>query len=222
MKSIGFQIGIVCLAASAAACGGKATPAEPAEPAYATNESLPMEEQPDMQPAAVEAGPGEPTAAAEAEPMSPEPMKPDPVVAIADVKSVKDDAVIGAMTFELGDDGVITMAGQFTGLAPGKHAIYVYEYGDCASAGKNLGNHLDPTKAKHGPPSSSTRHAGDFGNVEADDSGAAMFSMQTNSVTLVADRPDSLLGRAVAIHAKPDDKRGKPGAVIACGVINLK
>jgi Cu/Zn superoxide dismutase len=35
------------------------------------------------------------------------------------------------------------------------------------------------------------------------------------------DRPDSILNRAVVIHAKKDDKKGNGGAALACGVITL-
>jgi len=85
-----------------------------------------------------------------------------------------------------------------------------------------VGGHLNPTKAKHGPPSSANRHAGDFGNLTADEEGNATFSMTTDSVTMEEGRADSILGRAIAIHAKKDDKKGSGGPVLACGVITLQ
>lgn len=217
MRKIGMMIGIVCLAA---ACGGKAKPApERAMPPEAVNESLPAEEQPTMVVAGADQEPTPPPA----DETPAEPMAPPPVVAIADVKATADDSVMGAITFEqAADGGMITISGQFTGLKPGKHAIYIHEQGDCSGKGKKIGTHLNPTKAKHGPPSSGMRHAGDFGNVEADDTGTASFSMQTDSVSMVADRPDSVIGRSVVIHAKADDKKGSGGAPVACGVIGLK
>jgi Cu-Zn family superoxide dismutase len=216
MRKIGLSIGIVCLAA---ACGGssKKTATPRNEPPAAVNESIPAEEQPTM----VVAGTGQEPAAPEAAPPA-EAMKPALPVAIADVKATKDDAVMGAVTFEQGDDGMITISGQFTGLKPGKHAIYIHDQGDCSAKGRKVGLHLNPTKAKHGPPSSGMRHAGDFGNIEADDSGTATFNMKTDSITMVADRPDSVLNRSIVIHANADDKKGSGGAPVACGVIALK
>lgn len=220
MIRTGSMMGILCASVVVAGCGGSSKSPRQAEAPVAMNESLPDEEQPtaiDEDPAA------EAAASADAAPPEPvEPAKPPPVVAIADMLAAKDDAVMGAVTFELGDDGTITIAGQFTGLTPGKHAFYVHEQGDCSGKGKKIGTHLNPTKAKHGPPASSVRHAGDFGNLEADADGNAMFSMTTDSVTLVADRPDSVLNRSIVIHAKADDKKGSGGAVVACGVINLR
>lgn len=144
------------------------------------------------------------------------------MVALADLHGAKDDAVMGAVTFELGAGGMITIAGQFIGLSRGPHAIYIHGNGDCSDRGKKLGGHLNPTKAKHGPPASSARHAGDFGDVVADDTGTANFAMMTDSVTLAPDRPDSVVDRAIVIHAKADDKKGSGGAVVACGVIRRR
>ena len=49
----------------------------------------------------------------------------------------------------------------------------------------------------------------------------AMFAMTTDSVTIEADRPDSVLNRAIVIHSNKDDKAGNGGAPLACGVLAL-
>jgi Cu-Zn family superoxide dismutase len=219
MKKIGFQLTFLCTALLAA-CGGKSKPTMPPEPPVSNNESLPAEEQPTPMVAGTEQTAD--TAESMREPPA-EPMPPPPVVAVADMMATKDGAVIGAFTFEkAADSGMITIAGQFAGLSAGKHALYIHEQGDCSDKGKHVGAHLNPTKAKHGPPASSARHAGDFGNVEVDASGNAIFMMKTDSITMEADRPDSILSRAIVVHAKADDKKGSGGAIVACGVINLK
>jgi Cu-Zn family superoxide dismutase len=148
--------------------------------------------------------------------------EPAPTVATAtaQMKSIKDGTPMGTVTFERNDEGQIVITGEFTGLKKNSvHALYIHENGDCSNKGKKVGAHLNPTKAKHGVPSSSVRHAGDFGNVTADDSGTATFSMTTDSVTMEADRPDSILNRAVVLHSKKDDKKGSAGTPLACGVI---
>ena len=230
MKKIGMTFVCVLLAA----CGGSSSQTQPsspsaqAVPAETENESMPAEAE-----SAVYAAPGPGTstnpvddAQPETEPVEPapvpEPVAQAPMVARAELKSVKDDSPMGTVTFERGDDGQITITGTFNGLKKkGVHAFYVHQNGDCSNQGKKVGKHLDPTKAKHGPPASAQRHAGDFGNLTADETGAATFSMVTDSVTMEADRPDSVVNRAIVIHAKKDDKKGSGGPALACGVIQL-
>jgi Cu-Zn family superoxide dismutase len=219
MKKIGMTFVCVLLAA----CGGSSSqPREPAAPQAQTMPAADQATETSETEGAVYAAPGPAPEVAPVEPPAPEPAVVAPLVARAELKSVKDDSPMGTVTFEQGADGQITINGQFNGLKKkGVHAFYVHENGDCSNKGKNVGKHLDPTKAKHGPPASSQRHAGDFGNLTADEAGVATFSMTTDSVTMEADRPDSVLNRAVVIHAKKDDKKGSGGAAIACGVIQL-
>jgi len=153
-----------------------------------------------------------------AEPMAPAqlaPVLPPPPMASADLIAIADGAVLGTITFDREGDAV-RMVGGFHGLAPGNHAFYIHAGTDCGRKGKNAGKHLDPTKAKHGPPASSERHAGDLGNLVVDAAGDATFAMTTDSVMMGDGRPDSILGRAIVIHAQPDDKRGDCGAIVAC------
>ena len=210
-----------------AACGGSGSSdtKEPVPPAEAEAAAMPAPEtgSPESPPIADSVAEAKPIP--EETPVVPEPaaIKPAPVVAMAEVKAIKDDASFGTITFERGEDGMITINGQFTGLQPGAlHAVYIHENGDCGNKAKAVGAHLNPTKAKHGPPESSERHAGDFGNLTVDDSGAAIFAMTTDSITIEADRADSILQRAIVIHSKKDDKKGVAGAALACGVIHMR
>lgn len=140
--------------------------------------------------------------------------------AAARLVATKDGAAVGLITFlQVGPR--IDMAGTFAHLPPGAHAFYIHELGDCSRRGTRVGRHLDPTKAKHGPPSASTRHAGDLGDLLVDADGNASFAMSTDSVVMEDGRPDSILRRAIVIHARKDDRRGSGGAAIACGVIEL-
>jgi Cu-Zn family superoxide dismutase len=195
---------------------------EPAEeaipaPSEATYAAVPPEtEAPDPAPTADMPADdaAEPVVAAEPGPVS--------VTARATLASVKDGSEIGTITFTTDPTGGIMMEGQFSGLKKnGAHAFYIHENGDCSKKGKKVGKHLNPTGSKHGPPASSTRHAGDFGDLAADDAGNATFEMTTDSVTMEEGRPDSILHRAVVIYSKKDNKKGNPGAPLACGVIEI-
>jgi superoxide dismutase, Cu-Zn family len=143
----------------------------------------------------------------------------------ADVKLLKGSTSIGTLHFEqVGNQVLIT--GQFTGLPPGMHGFHIHENGDCGGkAAKNAGGHFNPTGAKHGPPESGIRHAGDFGNLTVDESGNASFEMKTDSLT-VSPGADSVVGRAIVIHAKKDNGKSQPtgaaGNPIACGVIEAR
>jgi Cu-Zn family superoxide dismutase len=228
MKKIGLSFVCVVLAA----CGGSSKSSTQPQPVAAASEPAPMatpEAEPEQAVYAAP-GPGGSKKPPTDDSMGDEPAQPEPpaqpaptmLKAKAELKAVKDDASMGTVTFEAGPEGQISIVGDFSGLKKnGVHAFYVHENGDCSNKGKKVGKHLDPTKQKHGPPSSSTRHAGDFGNLNADESGNATFEMMTDSITLESDRADSVLGRAIVVYAKKDNKKGNPGAPLACGVIEL-
>lgn len=160
---------------------------------------------------------------AQAPPVQVEPPAPAaPTTAVAMLTLVKDGTDAGMVTFELGENNQITIRGEFNNLTPGPHALYIHEGGDCADGGKKIGKHLDPTKSKHGPPSSATRHAGDFGDIVADKAGTAAFEMTTDSLSMEPGRADTLTGRTLVVHVKKDNKSGNAGGALACGVITMK
>lgn len=216
------KTGLLCvsLIAALAACGGSSKPSPSTTPAQDVSAASSENSTADLPPMANPAPPpsqAEPAEAAPPAEMAPTPPAPAQV-AIAMLTSIKGKKDVGMLTFELGENNQITMTGEFNGLPPGERAIYIHEGADC----KKPGGHLNPTKAKHGPPASAERHAGDFGNITVDKSGNATFSMVTDSLSFEAGRADTLTGRAVVIHAKADDKRGSAGAALACGVINMR
>jgi Cu-Zn family superoxide dismutase len=141
-----------------------------------------------------------------------------PTQAIAMMTTLKDAKDVGTVSFELGSDNVVVIQGDFHDLPKGKHAFYIHEGADC----KKPGSHLDPTKQKHGPPSSATRHAGDFGSIEIAKDGTGQFQMSTDSLSFEAGRADTLTGRTLVIHAKADNRAGNAGPAIACGVISQR
>lgn len=224
------KFALTSVTALVAACGGSTPqPAPPVpEPTPQTDDQARVEAPPpDLLEEPRPANEPDPTVPEESVAIAPEstdaePPAPVEITASAELTHVKTGAPIGMIQFARATDGMITITGQFSGLKKkANHALIVHEYGDCSQNGTRVGKHLDPTGAKHGPPSSSERHAGDFGNVMADAVGNGTFVISTDSITLEVGRADSVVGRAVVIHTKPDDKKGKDSPALACGVIEL-
>jgi len=99
----------------------------------------------------------------------------------------------------------------------------VHEFGDCGAPDAiSAGGHFNPTNKQHGGADSLERHVGDMGNIEADASGEAKLNYLDHRMSLGNDRR-SIIGRAVIVHAKPDDLESQPsgdsGDRVACGVI---
>ncbi len=135
--------------------------------------------------------------------------------------SVKGDLMVSGEGLE------VQIQGQITGLAPGKeHGFHVHEVGECTPPDfTSAGAHLNPTKDPHGGPKSNARHLGDIPNIKADQSGTATVDVSIKGATLVDKDggPNQLLGKALVVHAMPDDYKTQPsgnsGNRIACGVI---
>jgi Cu-Zn family superoxide dismutase len=117
---------------------------------------------------------------------------------------------------------VVEITGKVMGLKPGKHGFHVHEYGDCTDP-KCSGGHYNPTNMPHGGPNSEKRHVGDLGNVVANKEGVAVINMKDKVISLSG--PHSIIGRALIVHADPDDLESQPtgnaGDRIACGVIGI-
>jgi Cu-Zn family superoxide dismutase len=141
--------------------------------------------------------------------------------AFAKVNPTEGQKVTGYVTFEALDKGVHIVA-DFKGLTPGLHGFHVHEKGDCSSHdGSSAGGHYNPSGKKHGGPDDLDRHAGDFGNVEADANGNAHY--ERTDLIIKLDGADSIIGKSIVIHADPDDLKSQPsgnsGARIGCGPI---
>ena len=146
-----------------------------------------------------------------------------PTKAVCVVHPLGDAKVTGKVTFTQVDGGV-EIAAELTGLAPGKHGFHVHEFGDCSMMdGTCAGGHFNPDGKPHGGPDSAERHAGDFGNIEADASGNAVYKRVDTVISLDGDH--SIIGRSIIVHAAADDLKTQPtgnaGARIGCGVIGI-
>lgn len=118
----------------------------------------------------------------------------------------------------------VRVQGTITGLSPGLHGFHIHEKGDCSSPDANsAGGHFNPDGKKHGSHKEGEHHAGDFGNIKADDYGTATFDFEADGITTVPGKANSVVGRGLIVHADPDDLKTQPtgnsGKRLACGVI---
>ena len=130
----------------------------------------------------------------------------------------------GSVHFTQLADGTVDVQADLFGVPPGVHGFHVHETGDCSNNGMAAGGHFNPMNMPHAAPDAASHHAGDFGNVTADDKGEVHAKFNTHSVTVAAGTM-SAVGRSVILHANPDDLTTQPtgnaGGRIACGIINL-
>jgi len=141
--------------------------------------------------------------------------------AIAVLSPTKGSIVSGTVTKV---DGGVKIVADLAGLTPGQHGFHIHEFGDCSAPdATSAGGHFNPHHMQHGGPDATMRHAGDFGNLEADASGKAHY--ERVDATLSLDGADSIIGRGVIVHASPDDLKTQPtgnaGARVACGAIGV-
>ncbi len=148
-----------------------------------------------------------------------------PTTAQASLNPTAGNKAKGVVRFTEGADGKVTVSIEIEGLTPGQqHAWHVHEFGDCSAAdASSAGSHYNPEGHEHGlPEKNPKRHAGDFGNLQADAQGKAKASLVVDNLTV--GRKNAVLGRGVIVHAKMDDGNqpvGNAGPRLACGVIGV-
>ncbi|PQQ11461.1 superoxide dismutase [Prunus yedoensis var. nudiflora] len=138
--------------------------------------------------------------------------------------------VKGTINFIQEGDGPTTVTGSISGLKPGLHGFHVHEFGDTTNGCLSTGPHFNPDVKQHGSPEDEIRHAGDLGNITVGDDGTANFTIIDKQIPLTG--PQSIIGRAVVVHADPDDlgkgghelskSTGNAGGRVACGIIGLQ
>ena len=141
--------------------------------------------------------------------------------AVAVLVPMKSSGVAGAILLKQ-EKGLVNVSGEVTGLKPGKHGFHIHMFGDLrAPDGTSAGGHYNPHGHPHGSPEAGDhdRHEGDLGNIEANAQGVAKVNVKAKGLEL-----HHVLGRAIVVHADPDDFSqpvGNAGARIALGVIGL-
>jgi Cu-Zn family superoxide dismutase len=145
-------------------------------------------------------------------------------MAMATLESTSGSTAKGTVNFQDAGDNGVEVVVDLTGVPPGVHGFHVHEKGDCGNNGQNAGGHFNPSGMVHGAPDSVSHHAGDFGNVTADDKGEVHTRFTTHSITINTGA-NAVVGHAVVLHGNPDDLVSQPagnaGPRIACGVTTL-
>jgi Cu-Zn family superoxide dismutase len=144
--------------------------------------------------------------------------------AVAVLKPTQGNKAEGTIRFTQDGDKVKIVA-HITGLTPGqKHAFHIHEFGDASSTdGMSAGGHYNPEGHQHGLPDAAQKHAGDLGNLQANDKGEAHYEATVQNIS-IAGVKNPIVGRGVIVHAKQDDGGqpvGNAGGRIAMGVIGI-
>jgi Cu-Zn family superoxide dismutase len=146
--------------------------------------------------------------------------------AVAKLQPTAGNKASGTVTFET-MGGKVRVTAELQGLPPGPHGFHIHEYGDCSAAdGTSAGGHFNPAGTLHGAPDNPTdrRHVGDLGNLQAGEDGTAHYDREDAVISL--EGPDSIIGKAVVVHAQADDLTSQPtgaaGPRLACGVIRVE
>lgn len=146
--------------------------------------------------------------------------------AVANLGSASASLVSGKLTL-VPVAGGVRVTGEVGGLSPGStHGFHVHEKGDCSAVdASSAGGHFNPFGTPHGQVGTHAHHAGDTNNIVADANGVAKVDTQLRGVTLGGGAVNDITGKAVIVHAAPDDYATQPtgnaGARLACGVIKV-
>jgi superoxide dismutase, Cu-Zn family len=138
---------------------------------------------------------------------------------------------VGDARFVGQDGGGTQIVIHVSGLPPGIHGFHVHENGSCNATTDAQGNtvpfggagaHFDPAHTGHHLGPAGGGHAGDLPVLTVDAAGNGGLSYY--AANLQTSGPDSIVGRALIIHANPDNYTDTPplggsGARIACGQI---
>ncbi|KAG6503314.1 hypothetical protein ZIOFF_035625 [Zingiber officinale] len=136
------------------------------------------------------------------------------------VAIITGDGVGGSLLFiQDAFTGYTHVRGRITGLTPGLHGFHIHSFGDTTNGCNSTGPHFNPLNKSHGAPSDWERHAG-------------IAEVYVKDLQIPLSGPNSVLGRAVVVHADPDDlgrgghelskTTGNAGARIGCGIIGLQ
>lgn len=139
--------------------------------------------------------------------------------------SASGSLVSGKLSLVPMDDGV-HLTGEIGGLKPNSsHGIHIHEKGDCSAAdASSAGGHFNPSSQAHGKVDTAPHHGGDMNNISANAEGVATVDVHASGVVLGGGAANDAVGKAVIVHADPDDYTSQPsgnaGARVACGVIS--
>ena len=143
---------------------------------------------------------------------APEPAAPlEEHNAVVNLASASGSLVSGKLQVMTMGPNAVHIAGEVGGLSPNsQHGFHVHETGDCSAADAS---------------SAGAHHAGDIDTILADAEGAARVTVHVPGLTPGSGAANDVAGRAIIVHADPDDYTSQPsgnaGKRVACGVITL-
>ena len=137
--------------------------------------------------------------------------------AVAVLHPTIDSDVRGTVVFTKVSNGTKITA-DLCALSPGRHGLSIHEFGDCSTpAASSAGGHFNPVGAPY------WRRLGDLGVITADGLGRVKAELHDTLISL--DGEQSVIGRALIVHAEEDDLQSQPGggagSPLACGVIGI-
>ena len=143
-----------------------------------------------------------------------------PRQAVVVLSPTEGNQVEGTLLLEQRGD-MVHVTGEVKGLTPGEHGFHIHEFGDLRQPdGTSAGGHFNPEDVKHGGPDDSEHHAGDLGNITANEQGVAQVDKQAEGLKL-----HFVIGRSLVVHGGADDFRSQPsgdaGPRVALGVIGF-
>ena len=144
--------------------------------------------------------------------------------ATATLQAASGSVVSGVVDLMSHGNGV-HLSGRIAGLTAGtQHGFHVHETGDCSAPdATSAGGHFNPGGDPHGAHDADSHHAGDLPSVTANDQGEAEVDLMVEGLEIGTGGPRDVIGRALVVHAGPDDFQTQPdgaaGARIGCGVI---
>jgi len=130
--------------------------------------------------------------------------------------------VSGLLSFYQQDSSSpVILTGTLTGFTTsGLHGFHVHEFGGISDNCNAAGLHLNPLNMTHAGPTSAIRHEGDLGNINVA-GGSSTVSITDSVITLYGGY--SIIGRAMVVHANPDDLVSQPtgaaGGRVGCCTI---
>ena len=142
----------------------------------------------------------------------------------ANIKGTAETSSIsGVASFEDTTQG-LHISVEIHGAPEGIHGFHIHEFGDTSNSGKAAGGHYNPDQHDHGDvvkDGLEAAHAGDLGNIEIDADGNGKLHLTVPNL-FVTGNANSVAGRAVILHEKPDDfgqPTGNAGSRIGAGTI---
>jgi Cu/Zn superoxide dismutase len=124
-------------------------------------------------------------------------------------------------------DGTVTITVEISGLIPRTfHGFHIHKSGDLRRGCDSCCSHYNPDDNEHGGLEDENSHAGDLGNIYADESGVCSMILKTEKFFV-----EEIIGRSIIIHEHMDDlgrgghkdskTTGNSGKRIACAVIGF-